>query len=296
MSIPFSSREKALIRESCLQEVATLQTKVNRLLTYLGLPSPWMGDITSWHPYLGHILAVEMEERFIPDLVDHAYTLGLIYQFSYYIGDIDQILQLGTDKYGRSLENSFPVDLVNLDYCSGLVYKGFERIAALESLFRRQARSLLTKDIKLPYFLLFITHSCHPSAGKQKISKEYITYLTKDKALYQDHIRQNMEALTDWYFSEECSLEYRHKVFVFGKVLQFAQEAGFRVSMKTAVAYRGDNETPMIHYQFEIYPHSVGSPIPVDSRITVPYILDFPVVDVSGHDIAGSDRPRIDPA
>src|SRR5947209_11977854 len=107
MPEPFSSPEKILIRESCLQQVATLKTKANRLLTYLGLPSPWMGDIIVRRPYLGRVLAVEMEERFIPDLVDRAYTLGLIYQLSYYVGDIDWILQKGTDQYGRSLESVF---------------------------------------------------------------------------------------------------------------------------------------------------------------------------------------------
>src|SRR6266516_4204371 len=139
---PFSSPEKSLIRDSCLQQVATLRTKVNRLLSYLGLPSPWMGDITIWRPHLGRILAVEMEERFIPDLVDRAYTLGLLHQLTYYVGDIDQILQSGTDNYGCSMQSQFPLDLVNLDYCSGLVYEGFERISALESLFRRQASNL----------------------------------------------------------------------------------------------------------------------------------------------------------
>jgi hypothetical protein len=290
---PFSSSDKALIRESCLLQIANLSAKINRPLTYLGLPSPWMGDITIWRPHLGQVLAVEMEERFIPDLVDRAYTLGLIHELFYYIGDIDQILQSGSDKYGHSLQRNLPVDLVNLDYCSGLVYEGFERIAALESLFRRQATSLPISDKKIPYFLLFITHSCRPNAGRQRTSREYISYLTKDLNLYQNSLRQIMEVAKDWYLSDECPVEYRHKAFVFGKVLQFAQDAGFHVSIKTAIAYEGDNGTPMIHYEFEIRPRSIGSPIPVDSHINVANILDFPVVDVSGVDIAGNSRPKM---
>lgn len=290
---PYSSSEKALIREVCLQEISILRNKVNRPLTYLGLPSPWMGDITIWHSHLGRVLAVEMEERFIPDLVDRAYTLGLIHKLFYYIGDIDQILQSGIDKNGHALQDNFPVDLVNLDYCGGLVYEGFERIAALESLFRRQATSLLVKDKKFPYFLLFLTHSCDPRAGKQGISRSYISYLTQDKHLYQDHIRQSLEEVMNWYFSNECPIEYRHKAFILGKVLQFAQEAGFIVSVKTAIAYKGDKEIPMIHYQFEIRPHSLGSPIPVNSDINKLHILDFPVVNMKGDDIAGNDRPRV---
>lgn len=290
---PFSSPEKSLIRDSCLQEVAILRNKVDRLLNYLGLPSPWMVDVTIWRPHLGRILAVEMEERFIPDLVDRAYTLGLFHQLSYYIGDIDQILQSGTDDYRRSLQGEFPIDLVNLDYCSGLVYEGFERITALESLFRRQANSLPTKGLKFPYFLLFLTHNCHPRAGKQNISKDYIRYLTKNVSLYQSHISQNMETVAYWYCTDECPVEYRHKVFVLGKVLQFAQEAGFLISIKNIIAYKGDNGVPMIHYQFEAHPHSIGSPIPADSRINIPNILDFPVVDILGRDIAGESRPNV---
>jgi hypothetical protein len=294
MATPFSSPEKILIRESCRHQVATLRNKSNRLLSYLGLPSPWMGDITAWRPYIGRVLAVEMEKRFVPDLVDRAYTLGLFHQLSYYIGDIDKILQTGTDSYRCSLQNEFPVDLVNLDYCSGLVYEGFERIAALESLFRRQADSLSKDGIRFPYFLLFITHSCHPNAGKQKMSKDYIIYLTKDINLYQEHIRQNVQTVVDWYLSDMCPLEYRHKVFVLGKVLQFAQDAGFRVSIKAVTAYAGDNGIPMIHYQFEIYPRSIGSPIPVNSYINIPDILSWPVVDISDKDIAGENRPNLD--
>ncbi|SRR5579875_97831 len=293
MASPFSSFEKSLIRESCLQEVAALRSRVNRPLTYLGLPSPWMGDITAWRPHLGRVLAVEMEERFIPDLVDRAYTLNLLYQLFYYVGDIDQILQNGFDKYGHTLQDQFPIDLVNLDYCSGLIYEGFERISALESLFRRQAMSLSNRNLKVPYFLLFITHSCHPKAGKQRISKEYIKYLVKDIDFYQDNLRETIENMANWYISDNCPLEYRHKAFVFGKVLQFAQNTGFQVSIENAIAYKGDNTTPMIHYEFEIYPHSLGYPIPADSRIKIQDILDWPVVDVSGSDIASSDRPRL---
>lgn len=293
MAVPFSSPEKSLIRESCLDQVATLRNKAKRLLSYLGLPSPWMGDIEVWRPHLEQVFAVEMEERFIPDLIDRAYTLGLFHQLTYYIGDIDRILQRGIDNYGRSLQNRFPIDLVNLDYCSGLVYEGFERIDALESLFRYQASGLSNCGIKFPYFLLFITHSCHPGAGKQKTSKEYINYLSKDMHLYQDSLRQSMLTAINWYSSDSCPLEYRHKVFVFGKVLQFAQDAGFSVSIKAAIAYTGDNGIPMIHYQFELHPRSIGSPIPVDSHVNIPDILNFPVVNISDEDIAGGGRPKI---
>ncbi len=295
MEQPFSSYEKSLVREICLQKVITLKTKANRLLNYLGLPSPWMGDIMAWRPYLERIFAVEMEERFIPDLVDRAYTLGLMHKLSYYVGDIDNILQTGTDNYGRSLENAFPIDLVNLDYCSGLVYEGFERISAIESLFRNQARALShSSGIRFPYFLLFINHSSGHNDGKQKIGKEYLAYITREANIYHETIRYKLEATIDWYLSDQCPPEYRHKVFVFGKVLEFAEVRGFRVFPKAAIAYKGDHSKPMMHYQFEIYPDSVGYPVPVNSRVNPLNILNWPVVNVSGQDVAGADRPEID--
>jgi hypothetical protein len=46
--------------------------------------------------------------------------------------------------------------------------------------------------------------------------------------------------------------EYRHKAFVIGKVLEFAQDAGFSVEPVTALAYVGDGGAHMMHYQFKI--------------------------------------------
>lgn len=295
MEEPFSSQEKSLVRDNCLQHIVALRTKASRLLTYLGLPSPWMGDVIAWRPYLERIFAVEMEERFIPDLVDRSYTLGLLHKISYYVGNIDNILQTGTDNYGRDLHEIFPIDIVNLDYCSGLVYEGFERIGAIESLFRNQARGLLNNRGKtFPYFLLFITHSSGHNDGKQKISKEYLTYLTREASIYQEAIRNKLETTIDWYLSDQCPPGYRHKVFIFGKVLEFAEARGFRVSPKAAIAYEGDHGKSMMHYQFEIYPENVGYPVPVNSRVNPIDILNWSVINVLGQDVAGTDRPSVD--
>lgn len=288
---PFSSHDKALIRTSSVHLLEELHGVMHRQLSYLGLPSPWMGDIAAWRPHLGRVLAVEMEERFIPDLVDRAFTLGLFHQLSYYIGDIDTILQNGRDKDGRDLSGEFPVDLVNLDYCSGLVYDGFERIAALEGLFRRQGESLATvTGGRIPYFLLFITHHSHHAAGKQRVINDYIAYVTRNVAQYADDMRDRMIVLSEWYRSATCPIAYRHKVFVVGKVLEFAQAAGFRVFIERIVAYKGDRETPMLHYQFKVRPHTVGHPIPADSGISALDILEWPVVNAEDEDIA-SERP-----
>jgi hypothetical protein len=294
MKQPFSSQEKYYVNQICLQEIIELRGKANRLLNYLGLPSPWMGDIVAWRPYIGQVFAVEMEERFIPDLVDKAYTLDLLFKLRYYIGNIDSILQTGIDSYGRSLDKAFPVDLVNLDYCGALVYAGFERIAALEHLFINQSRGLLANrgQIKFPYFLLLITHSSGTNDGKQRIGKEYIAHIVRDENIYQETIRPKVKLAKDWYLSNQCPIGYRHKVFVLGKVLEFAEARGFRVVPQVAIAYTGDYGKPMMHYQFKIYPDNVGSPVPSNSKISPLDILDWPVINISGQDVAEA-RPII---
>lgn len=295
MPEPFSSAGKDYGRDSCLELIGQLHGSVRRPLLYLGLPSPWMGDVAAWRPYLGRILAVEIEKRVIPDLLDRAYTLGLLYKVCYFVGDIDQILQTGVDSYGRDLRNEFPVDLINLDYCSGLVYSGYERISAIQSVFDLQATALATAtNLRFPYFLLFITHNAGRNVGNQTVSRDYISYLTRDAQYYDEGIRQGIEASVQWYRSDECPPEYRHKAFVLGKVLEFAQGAGFRVEPLTALAYVGDGGAHMMHYQFKIGRPTtpLDYPIPADSGLGVSEILNYPVLSPDGQDLV-NNRPIV---
>ena len=43
--LSFSSNDKVKIRLDDLNLIMNLSQKANRKLTYLGLPSPWMGDV-----------------------------------------------------------------------------------------------------------------------------------------------------------------------------------------------------------------------------------------------------------
>jgi hypothetical protein len=45
---PFSSAGKDYGRDHCLKLIDQLYGRVGRPLSYLGLPSPWMGDIAAW--------------------------------------------------------------------------------------------------------------------------------------------------------------------------------------------------------------------------------------------------------
>ena len=84
MTTPFSSPEKtSLIRESCLGQVKTLSNITKRPLSYLGLPSPWMGDIAVWHPYLERVLPLKWKKDLFPtSWIKHIHLVYSINSFT----------------------------------------------------------------------------------------------------------------------------------------------------------------------------------------------------------------------
>jgi hypothetical protein len=252
-----------------------------------------MGDVAAWREYLGEVVAVEMEPRFVPALVTRACNLGLGTGLSYYVGNIDALLGGGADEYNRLLADVFPVDLVNLDYCGGLLYEGFERVAAIAELLRYQARALRNISHKAhPYHLLFITHNSGPTAGQQRHYVRYLDQIREESTWYSEPLRQALESSIDWYKSDDCPPEYRHKVFVLGKVMEFAQPLGLSVSIEHVIAYRGDNQIPMMHYSLRITPVALGQPLSATTRVDFPTVLNAPVLNTNGSEHLRDDLQR----
>lgn len=289
---PFSSGQKDKTREEDLNLIKELKDEIYRDLKYFGLPSPWMRDIEKWRPHLKRIIAVEMEDRLIPDLMDRAYALGVLNKTTYLTGDVDKILQEGEDEFGRDITPFFPFEIINLDYCSGLLYDGFDRISALENLINRQAEHIQSSKYKFLHFLLFITHKSSLSSGKQAPFEKYLDYLASEITVIGDNEDLNLENVVDWYESEACPTEYRHKVFVLGKVLEFSSPKGFSVDIESIISYEGDHGAPMLHYQLKITPEDLDSPIPSDSGISPVDILNWPVYNFDAQDLA-PERPKI---
>jgi len=291
----FSSVEKTQVRQADLNLISELSKKANRKLRYLGLPSPWMGDVVTWKPYLDRVFAVEREKRYLSHLMDMAFGLGLVNQVVYFWGDIDTILSSQVDEYGKSVAGIFPVDLINLDYCGGLVYADFKHIQALESCIRLQAKGIqsMGRDAKsnTPYFLLLLTHNY--KAGKTRVGKQYaLDYLAREISLYNIDLQRKIHQVLNWLKSSDCPAPYRHKVFLIGKVKEFSESLGLAVRVESIVCYEGDQGAPMMHYQLKLTPKSIGHPVPTDSGLLPIDILDFPVLDTGGHDI-DPNRPRI---
>lgn len=290
---PFSSEGKDALREGNLGLIRSLSEETYRELRYLGLPSPWMRDISKWHPYLEEIVAVELEDRLIPDLIDKSYTLGLLNNIKYFSGDIDTILQDGYDDQNRDLTAHLPAEVVNLDYCGGLLYEGFDRISALDSLLQKQSEAIRESNKYFPYFLLFITHNSHSTKGKQAPFKEYLEYIGRNAVTGNENTEAKIKDVIEWYKSSRCPNEYRHKVFVLGKALEFSQSVGFRISIEGITSYKGDRDTPMLHYQFRVIPQQLSSPIPADSAFNLVDVLNRPVRDIDGVDLTDESRPQI---
>lgn len=291
---PFSSDAKIRVRQDDLHLIAELSRKANRELTYLGLPSPWMGDITAWKPYLSQVFAIEQEKRYLSHLMDTAYSLGLINQVVYFCGDIDTIIKVQHDEFGRSIREIFPVDLINLDYCEGLDYRSFSKLSTIEQLIIRQKEALISGQLSVsfPYFLILLTHNLPHHEGDPTAKKQYMKFLMRDTKHYEESLRGQVQDAHEWYLSEECPTAYQHKCFVMGKVFEYSQSQGFKAVPQKITQYRGDKGALMLHYQFQVMPVRLQSPVPVDNKMDVIDIMNYPVGDDQGSEIA-PDRPII---
>lgn len=283
----FSSSGKIKVREDDLSLIAELSRKANRKLTYLGLPSPWMGDISSWKPYLSQIFAVEREKLYLSHLMDKAYVLELFDRVVYLYGNIDKICERKIDDFGKSIDAIFPVDLINLDYCEGLDYLSFIKLTTLESLIRMQKEALISKHLSrsFPYFILLLTHNIPSHEGNPTDKLKYLKFLIREVDLFGEDLREKVQKSFDWYNSDECPSAYQHKCFVMGKIFEYAQANGFKAIPQKIIQYLGDKNAVMMHYQFQITPVNLQSMVPFYNKFSPIDIMDFQVMDENGNNI-----------
>ena len=100
-----------------------------------------------------------------------------------------------------------------------------------------------------------------------------------DANLYEDSLRQQILASRAWHLSEDCPSAYPHKCFVMGKLFESAQRNGLKAVPRRIIQYSGDKDAIMLHYQFQITPVTLGSPVPVDNRLSIVDIMNYPVED-----------------
>lgn len=283
----FSSTDKMKIRQDDLSLIIELSKKANRKLAYLGLPSPWMGDVLAWKPYLEQIYAIEKEKAYLSHVMDKAYALGLLNRFSYFYGDVDVISGTQIDLFGKSIAAVFPVDLINLDYCEGLDYQEFSKLSTLASLILMQNKALKTGAISksFPYFIILLTHNLPQHEGNPKAKIDYLKFLTRDIGLFEEALKEKVQKTLQWYLSTECPSAYQHKCFVMGKLFEYAQAHEFKAVPKKIIRYFGDKDAIMMHYQFQLIPVKVQQMVPVDHKMSVIDLMNYPVVDMEDNNI-----------
>jgi len=204
------------------------------------------------------------------------------------------IIKTQIDDFGKPISTIFPVDLINLDYCEGLDYRGFSKLSTIEALIIRQKEALLANplSVSFPYFLVLLTHNIPSHEGDPEAKKKYLKFLTRDIGIFETALREQAQTSLNWYLSEECPPAYQHKCFVMGKLFDFAQSNGFKAMPKRITQYLGDKNALMLHYQFQIIPINLHSPVPVYNKMNVIDILNYPVQDEQGNNIV-SDQPFI---
>lgn len=243
-----SNANKDLIREQIdariVEEFAQdVKRERKKLLTYFGLPGPELRDICAWRDYVEFCVAVEnARDPLITHLIrDRAYQIGFHSRVQILRGDVDYVLTSWRDDEGFSPRVDC-VDLVNLDYCGGIMYKDFagrsRRIKAIKELIQRQGEH--QRD-----FLLLLT----------------VNARMKDRGELNDTIRSIGERLTSDYKSINCQdtiawylrqpFDQRLHVYVPYVLDKIAAPNSFMLDPLASISYSGTGNVRMIHFVFK---------------------------------------------
>lgn len=258
------SENKQKVREMNRIVIEKFFTEKKRKLRYLGLPSEGMVDIECWRDLLEHVSAVERGvngEEWVRqhNIILKAFIMGISNNFLLYRGDIDNILIEGRDSNNQLLK--YPYDLVNLDYCGGVIYKEAKdrsrRIESLKCLFDSQAK--LRSD-----FLLILT--CN---FDNDINEECRQLIDKMINSVSPEIRFRIkESYTDP--SDIVKLKV-----VFLSLIQDIAKEHFGLDMFKPIYYKGNKDTNMINFSMKL--NYVSSRIGERKVKYSPLdILDFP--------------------
>lgn len=291
----FHSDEKATVRDLAKEHVRILSEKANRRLSYFGMPSASMTDVAHWKDHISQVFAFERDKKYISHLVNRSASLGFLNHTRYFWGDIDEVVQREMDNHGRQLAGVYPVDIINLDYCDALDYRGFEKLETVQILLERQKNALLLRKHsgQFPYFLLFLTYNLPKNEADPSSKQKYMEYLHNRTQHYSDEVKIEIGRVMDWYQSDECPTAYIHKCFVIDKIIDFGRLQGFRVKPKAAIRYFGDHEAAMMHYQIEVrISGDLNSPVPTKNVMDPVDVMNFSVIDASDKDIY-PERPKV---
>lgn len=286
MAFANSSNKDAVRAQWDLAVLTAWSKRVNRPLTYFGLPGPGMLDVLCWRSVLGgRWTGVEerpksgdkrdLADRAAAQLETNALANNLGAGLQILRGDIGEvILRAEDDHHTRPVlcdgaavnEARFAYDVVNLDFDGGLGFRsknGVRRMDALKAIFQRQRGCS---------FVLFLTINVRDTLRPEV--DDYLQRLGADA---------DPEVIT-WYLSRgkgEYELKLKGVVPVF--LLAAAELNGFDVICRPPLVYTGYASARMVHFALEL--SWQGQAFPAVSRQRARDLLRLPLVEVANGEL-----------
>jgi len=246
-------------RKKCVRQLDTniIKTELkakDKKLKYFGLPGPDMVDCLTWKEYLQEIIAVEIEDKYIPYMFNTACLHKIEGILTVLYGDIDEIILSGQDKNGIKIDPLLPFNLVNLDYegplstALGAAYS--KRLEALRKLVMMQTEK------KVESWLLFVTYNISPYRWRE----EYVEKLFETASKVIDEIRRynvniytSLKQKLNYPYYNTSSLEEKVELLTLALsvvVLNTVLKAGkFEIDLDNSfvVTYEGGFNAKMCH-------------------------------------------------
>ena len=212
-------------------------------LSYFGLPSSSLEDVSQWNPLLSRITAVERgepgREWILPhELSFNAFKLGISTKLSLLRGDIDHVLINGEDGYGN--KPNWPFDIVSLDYSGGLFYKdscgNSIRLEAIKQVFQRQAATRASE------FLFFLSFNLDQI--DQGEVRESLRIIRRDLKRFG----HSADCVIDAYLAHPKE-QARLKLYVMNLIAQLAAQQHFDSDSESPIFYSGNKGTEMMAFR-----------------------------------------------
>ena len=282
-----SSQNKAVVRSKWnVPIINRWSSKLNRNLTYFGLPGPDVEDLIEWKKYLSASTGVERlrqgrlnkEDLDVHRLLHKNVLLNGIPGFQLLRGDIETIILEGADLDGKQpqratgehpLLSRFQFDLVNLDYLGGMGNKDkfgeSRRIRSIKKLIERQRGTS---------FLLLLTLNVRDS-----IEEEITSYLSGAAREAANERLQEREAALSWYIGLGDGMKkHKLKALVPMFVRHEAERWGFDCFSYPPLTYEGTGQARMVHFTFEMV--FISSVLHAFSQQTETEVINMPLLEV----------------
>lgn len=239
MADPFTVN-KQKVRELDLLLIQKYFETSKGSLHYLGLPGESMRDILLWKEYFATFVAVERgmpgeEERLQHDLILSAFKGGITDILYLLRGDLDTILLQSRDAFDNPVP--YPFDVVNLDYCGGVVYKDISnraiRTDSIAEMIRNQ--SLCNHD-----FLFFLT--CNLDNEDHGEIRNVFMNIQQDLKKTGVDVSKTIQAYL-FHPKQEARLK-----FYIPYLIRNLATATYRCETFKPVCYLGNRDTHMMHF------------------------------------------------